>query len=173
MPSNSNNRKNLNAFTLIEIMIVIVILAITITFALLAFGDFGQTRHIKAEAQQIVQLITLAEQQAILQPGTYGVQFSTHAYQFYRFVQEPQTHHGNWQVIKRDRLFAYHNLGKSITLKISSEQDNLNQNQPQIIINNSGDITPFTLDIGKTDQPALFQLNATANGDVNLVKRNR
>ncbi len=154
-------------------MIVIVILAITITFALLAFGDFGQTRHIKAEAQQIVLLITLAEQQAILQPGTYGVQFSTHAYEFYRFVQDPQTHRSDWQVIKRDRLFADHNLGKNITLKITNGQINSNENQPQIIISNSGDITPFTLDIGKTNQPALFQLNAAANGDVNLVKRNR
>ncbi len=154
-------------------MIIIVILAITITFALLAFGDFGQTRHIKAEAQHIASLIKLAEQQAILQPGVYGVRFSAHGYQFYRFVQDPQTHRSDWHVIKRDRLFAYHNLGKAITLKINNGQNNLNENHPQIIINNSGDITPFTLDIGKTNQPALFQLNAAANGDVNLVKRNR
>ena len=42
---------NNKGFTLIEVMVVVVIIGITIGFAMLSFGDFGQSRRLLTAAE--------------------------------------------------------------------------------------------------------------------------
>src|SRR5438552_7864051 len=87
-------------FTLIEILVVVLIIGTTAGFALLAFGDFGAGRRILMAADQVKYTIKLAQQQAILEAGTLGVQLSASGYQVHRF-KSPNT----WEAISQKGVF--------------------------------------------------------------------
>jgi general secretion pathway protein H len=73
--------RNNKGFTLIEIMIVIVIIGITVGFALISFGDFGESRRILFAAEQLMHTMRLAQQQAILESATLGLRIDNTGYQ--------------------------------------------------------------------------------------------
>lgn len=163
-----NRHSRHSAFTLIEILIVVVIVGITITFALLAFGDFGQSRRVKAQAERIAMLIPLAEQQAILQPSVYGIRFQPHSYQFYRYLTASNHQRGHWEKISNDKLFKPYQLSQRISLSLKATLTATPQ--PQIVITNTGDITPFELAISSTGHKPLYRISVKSNGNVNLTK---
>lgn len=149
-------------FTLIEIMVVLLIIAITLSMTFLAFGDFGASRRIAFEAEQLRNLIKLAQQQAILESGTLGLSIRQGSYQVYRFIP-PST----WQPLTKPYIFKAHTFPKetSVRLILSFSPSG---NAPDIIINATGDLTPFSLELGTNTHPAQVTLSGEQNGNLEL-----
>lgn len=165
-------------FTLLEILIVLVIMAILAGAASIAIVGADRTAKVKNFSEGLVQLFPVIEQQAILQPAQIGLVFANHSYTFYQYVpDEDDPTQGDWQAIQGDTVFNSRSYSNDITLHIEltettpevipTEDQTI---RPQIIFYSSGDVTPFKMTIAIKDKKPLYQLNGSANGEVNLVR---
>jgi general secretion pathway protein H len=152
--------RNNRGFTLIEIMIVIVIIGITVGFALIAFGDFGESKRILFSAEQLASNLRLAQQQAILETSTLGLRIDNTSYQILQLQDNAQ-----WQPISNKGIFkmTYFPKNTFITLNTDSHPK---AGTPSIIINASGDLTPFTLSFGSNKENKLAVLVGSRNGNL-------
>lgn len=156
-------RKN-SGFTLIEILVVMTIIGITLGFTMLVFGDFGAKRRIETEAEQLQHIFKLAQQQAILESATLGLRINNKSWQFQRFVP-PST----WTIISTRNIYREHFLPKNmqIVLKTTFKPKG---NQPNIVIDASGSITPFVMEIGNARNPDLLIFSGQSNGNLTLKR---
>ncbi|WP_182349834.1 type II secretion system minor pseudopilin GspH [Legionella resiliens] len=153
-------KKSNQGFTLIEILIVLVIIGITVGFALVAFGDFGESRRILFSAEQLVNTLRLAQQQAILGTSTLGLRIDNNGYQVFQLYNNAQ-----WKPISDKGVFkmTYFPQDTRIILKTSSSTP---VGVPPIIISASGDMTPFTLNFGSKQDNNLALLIGKRNGEL-------
>jgi len=152
-------------FTLIEILIVIVIISIVSGIAALTISR-NQQKQYEYLANSLAHLITLAEEEAMLRPATLGLAFTPDSFQFFEYHNKVDKNATHWQALT-DNIFGLHSISKNIeiTLFVQNKKTNLN-GKPQIIISPSGDIIPFTILLGKKDQPPSYKVTGYTNGNV-------
>lgn len=153
-------------FTLIEILIVIVIIGITVGFALLAYGDFGASRRIVFAAEQLVNTLHLAQQQAILENSTLGLRIDNTSYQILKYQKANQ-----WNPISNKGIFKVIYFPKNTQIKLKT--DTIQPlGSPVIIINSSGDISAFSLNVGDNKEPEMTTITAKHNGNIHIIRAN-
>ena len=150
MPINKSS-----GFTLIEILVVLVILGITASVALLAFGDFGESRRVEAEAKRFLQKTRLIRHHALLEATTYGMKIMPTSYEIFRFTP-PNT----WTPATSTLLKPYTFPQK--TLLYLNIQSTGKKNW--VVFQASGEITPFTINFGLKKQPNIAHVVAEDNG---------
>jgi general secretion pathway protein H len=156
-------------YTLIEILIVIFIISIVSTVALLTIGH-NQNRRLETLATQITQLLTLAEEQAMLQPAVVGLSIGESSFQFFSYQPDADGKQMHW-VEMQDKAMRAHVIPDGIRLQLqladqAAAKDETEQPSPQIIISTNGDITPFTLSIGKQGDAPRYVVKGEADGTV-------
>jgi|SRR5579872_2504010 len=146
-------------FTLIELLIVMIIISIVAGIAVITVST-SQRKQYETLANQLVNSILLAEQEAMLRPATLGLAFTPHSFQFYMMEKN------KWVAIDKSPL-KRHTLPANIqiTLKINNEIVETNGSL-KIIITPSNDLTPFIILIGKHDENPYYQVKGQANGEV-------
>src|SRR5262245_4100630 len=124
-------------YTLIELLIVIFIISIVTSVALLSVGHH-QNRELAAVAKELMEAITLAEEQAMLQPAVIGIQFTARAYQFYRYQPAFDTQAAHWSLLK-DNVLSGRSLpaGMRLTVQTDAIADD-HSSIPQIVISTNG-----------------------------------
>ena len=158
--------RNNQGFTLIEIMIVLVIVGITFGFALIAFGDFGEGRRIQFAAEQLVNNLKLAQQQAILENSTLGLHIDNVSYQLLQ-LKPPSV----WQPLSSKGVSKVNFFPKNTIISLKTESHSLAK-APEIIINSSGDMTPFVLTFGTRKESKITVLNGYRNGNLQFSVTN-
>jgi general secretion pathway protein H len=153
-------------FTLIEILIVIIIIGITVGFAMISFGDFGASRRILFSAEQLVHTVRLAQQQAILENSTLGLNVNNHSYQILRFENS-----STWGVISKKGIFKINYFPQDTVINLRT-QNKPAQGAPPIVLSSSGDMTPFTLTFGTNREPVLTILTGTQDGKLTFIPAN-
>ncbi len=148
-------------FTLIEILVVILIIGITLGFALMAFGDFGESRRLLFSAEQLADAIELAQQQAILETTTLGLRIDNRGYQMMKLQ-----HAITWTTMPQTGIFKMNYFPKNTVLRIQPTRP---AGVPTLVINPSGDTTPFVLHLGTAKQPDFITLIGKANGRLILT----
>lgn len=150
-------------FTLIEILIVIVIIGITLGFALIAFGDFGESRRIQFSAEQLANTLSLAQQQAILETSTLGLRINNTSYQILKFQDKT-----GWNPISNKGIFKVHYFPKNTVIHLKTSYKPV-QGTPAILITSSGDMTPFTLEFGTDKEKWMARLTGSHDGNLNFT----
>ena len=141
---------NKDGFTLVEILVVLLIIGITIGFALLAFGDFGAKRRVVMASEQFVNFVKLVQQQAIMETSTLGIYIDNNSYQALRFDSS-----SNWQQFPAHSIFRRHAFPAQATIQFQPKV--ASSHNPQIIINESGDMSAFKLAVRiKNDDVAII-----------------
>ncbi|WP_084157831.1 type II secretion system minor pseudopilin GspH [Legionella wadsworthii] len=160
--SQAKPQQSCQGFTLIEILIVLVIIGITFGFALIAFGDFGDSRRILFSAEQLVSTLRLAQQQAVLGTSTLGLRIDNNGYQVFQLSS-----HAQWKPLSDKGVFkmTYFPTDTRITLKTNKA---VPTGTPAIIISASGSMTPFTLNFGSRKENSLAMLIGKSNGELQL-----
>ncbi|MDP3269238.1 MAG: type II secretion system minor pseudopilin GspH [Legionella sp.] len=151
-------------FTLIELLIVLVIIGITVGFALITFGDFGESRRISFAVDQLVNTLRLAQQQAVLEASTLGLRIDNKSYQILKYYNPPE-----WRPISNKGIFKVHYFPKNTVVTYKSNHKTP-PGFPAIIIDASGDMTPFTLNFGTPGEPSAITLRGNHDGSLNLSK---
>lgn len=159
-------------FTLIELLVVIFIISIVTSVALLSIGR-NENKKIEAFAKQFTQLLTLAQEKAMLQPVVIGLVLEKHSFHFASFSPAAGDKKIHWTSLD-DKLLGKTSIPDDIelSLHVSSQKQNLDADDeeethdPQIIISTNGDLTPFTLYIGMRGQKPRYVLTGDADGRV-------
>ena len=159
-------------FTLIELLVVITIVSILSSVALFSMNR-NENRELDAFTKELVQRISLAQEQAMLQPMTLGLKLTESSYQFASYHPSLGNKKNTW-IILENKILGTHHIPNHIGLVIQlagQQRDfyfkNENKNYlPQVIISTTGDITPFTLYVGKKGEKPRYLIQGEASGRV-------
>ena len=155
-------------YTLIEILVVMLIISIVTSVALLSIGH-NENREIETFANEISQMVTLAEDQAMLEPNILGLSISGRALQFasYQTADDKQKNH--W-VPLQDAVLGERVIPSNIEVRVETggvkTAMSANTLNPQVVISTNGDTTPFTIYVGKKGQKPLYAITGDADGKV-------
>lgn len=136
-------------FTLIEIMVVITIASIMIGAAVLAFPDSSNDR-LKEQGGRFSALISLAQDESILQSQDLAVAVHDSGYSFYRRVG------ANW-VTYSDKPFVVRVVDGGIQAEVilegvSIKLPPLKKAKPQVVIYSNGEMTPFSYNLSNKEK---------------------
>lgn len=168
MNSSFKYRTIQSAFTLLEMMVVLVIISILLTFVTLSMNNNNAMRQVQLEAERITYLLQLAQEQAILQGQSIGVELLPRAYRFY------QLRANTWQSLNRDDTFFSRQLPPAVFFSLYSEDravllDDL-EPLPQLLLLSSGELIPFRVLLHIDNEPqALWQIDASFSGEIQLT----
>ncbi|MBX3709950.1 MAG: type II secretion system minor pseudopilin GspH [Gammaproteobacteria bacterium] len=158
-------------YTLIEILIVIFIISIVTSVALLSISH-NENKRLESFTREFVQIMTLAEEQAMLQPTVLGLKLDKYSYQFASY-HSPLGEQKNPWVPLQDKILGNHKIPSNIQLdmkmtgkQVSDSSDSAQTNLPQIIISTNGDITPFTIYVAKRGQKPRYVIKGEADGSI-------
>lgn len=151
-------------FTLIEIVVVIVIIAVLINFAVLSFSRISGAGPLKEESDRLHTLLRMASEEALLRSRLIGVDITEEGYAFLRLDQ------GEWKPLEDD-LFRSRELPDELRLSIATTQppgDDEEKRTPEIILLNSGGMTPFELKISSRESDDYYRLSGSETGELDL-----
>lgn len=151
-------------FTLTEILIVIVIIGLILGFASLAFGDFGKSKRLLFAVEHLQNTLELAQQQAILNTSTYGLQINNNSYQILKFNNQSQWVPASVKGVFKTYYFPSDTL---VTLQSALSPSS---SAPEIILSPTGQMTPFTLTFGTPQEKEVALLIGQVNGDLQVTK---
>lgn len=175
-------RQSAGGFTLIELLVVIFIISIVTSVAVLTVSR-NENRQIESFANEFVQMVTLAEEQAMLQPIVLGLVMDEQSYQFSSYQPAVNGQKSSWALMQ-DKLLSRRTIPDwiQIEVKVSDQrearrEDDEKENQadnedkeksvdPQVIISTNGDITPFTIYVGKRGKRPRYVITGDADGHV-------
>ncbi|WP_277619277.1 type II secretion system minor pseudopilin GspH [Legionella norrlandica] len=114
-------------------------------------------------AEQLVNNLNLARQQAILESSTLGLKIDNTSYQILKFQDNK-----GWNTISNKGIFKLYYFPKNtvITLKTNHRPA---QGAPAIVITSSGDMTPFTLEFGTDKEKGIVKLTGSHDGSLNFT----
>lgn len=128
-------------FTLIEIMVVVVIAAILMGAVAMSFPDSSDDR-LKEQGGRFSALISLAQDEAILQSQDFALSVNDSGYSFY--IRRD----GSWDPYS-DKPFIDREIPADIETEVILEGIPIKlktkgKAKPQIVVFSSGEMTPFT-----------------------------
>ena len=112
-----NQQGRCRGFSLIEILVVIVIVGIVMSIAVLSLTLVGGDRDVRQEAQRVISLVEVAQDDSMLQGREFGLEFMQGSYRFVEF--DPFT--GQWSEIVGDDTLRLRELPEEIELALYIE----------------------------------------------------
>lgn len=162
--------RQVSGFTLLELMVVMVIIGIVMTFVTLSIGGDNRAEELGREARRLAALMDLASDEAILRSSQLAVRFGDSEYEFY-ILQNNKA----WQPVTDDPQFRLRTLPKGVNLDLQLEDSpplgldtDSEQDQPQVFILSSGEMTPFILTLSARETKQQFQVKGGLTGEVEL-----
>ncbi|PHQ81610.1 MAG: hypothetical protein COB66_01760 [Coxiella sp. (in: Bacteria)] len=164
-----NTRRHHAAFTLIELLVVLIIIGIVLMVALMAFGDFGQSRRQKLAVIELKESITAAQQQAILQPAVLGLSFTKHGYFYLRYWVNPRTNKTTWRPLESDALSNKNAFGDGADVKLQTLTNSNAHHRPgpRIYFLPNGTVSHFSVRIHYRDKKH-YLLQTNDSGEVSI-----
>ena len=158
-------------YTLVEILVVLFIISIVTSVALLSIRS-NADKQIESFANTLSELVKLAEEQAMLQPNVMGLSLDKHIFQF-SSLQLQENGKLQWFASK-DSVLHQQNIpdNMQVSLEIQGSRMDFNdtsKNNPQIIISTNGDITPFTIFLGKVGEKPRYAIIGEADGSIHTT----
>lgn len=156
-------------YTLIEILIVLFIMSIVASVALLSIGR-NSHRELASFTNDFTQLLTLAEEQAMLQPAVLGLALNNNSFQFVSYDALKKEKQIAW-IPLQDTLLGKHQIPSDIQLTVEVNGHPVSflptaKNNPQIFISTNGDVTPFTIYVSKAGEKPRYVITGDADGNI-------
>ena len=163
-------------FTLIEILIVLVVISIVTTLALVNLRA-NQNRKLENFTNELSQLLSLVEEQALLRPGVLAVKFDKDSYQFFSYKSDAKLEKKEslWRLLDDDDLLLEHKIPYDISLRIVTGDDDKDVTEeetvtPQIVFSTNGDVSPFAIYVGAPDKDPVYVVRGEADGTIKAKK---
>ena len=155
-------------FTLVEVMVVVVIIGILINFTVLSLRSHSPLDQLKEESERFMSLIRVASEEALLRSRFIGVDVTETGYGFLRLEEE------TWHPVN-DTLFRNRELPEDMSISLTmarppGDDDDEEKRTPEIILLNSGELTPFDLKLSTLHSDDYYRLIGSETGELTLVK---
>ncbi len=158
-------------FTLLEILVVLIIMAIGTGMAVFSTGILDSDKDVARETRRLHALLELAQEQAVFQGRTIGLEIEDRGYRFFLYDRRPDDD-GNmislWVPMIDDQIFRPRTLSDDIVVELfvddrdvlllASDDDDDEAPVPQIILLSSGDISTFELHFFRTASAVRYRL---------------
>lgn len=139
-------------FTLLELLIVLSIIGILATIVVVSFVGSDHQSIVRNEADRMIRTLELARKESMLRNELWGVLLESETYEFvyYDFDQS------QWFPIDREP-YVETPLEKNLELIFNTPEEVANETSgeqgevPGIVIEPTGEITPFQIDIRHSD----------------------
>lgn len=143
-------------FTLIEILVVMFIVSILVGLSTLAVRGRDIQAQVDEDAERLLQLLTLAQEESLFSYRTLGVWVYESGYRFFEYGQ------GQWRKLANDRLLRSRQTespeielklyleGRPIALEVEAPESETNP-QPHVVFFPDGTATPFELVVDAQD----------------------
>lgn len=161
--------RNARGYTLIEILVVLFIISIVTSVALLTISR-NQNKQLEIFANELAQSMSLAEEQAMLQSTVLGLRLDDHSFHFASMQQTVEGEKKTAWTPLQDTILGQHHIPGDIQLavqvggqKLSSENTKV---IPQVIISTNGEVTPFTIYVGKKGEKPRYIVTGDADGNI-------
>jgi type II secretion system protein H len=145
-----------SAFTLIEILVALVIIAIVVAVAALSVNVMGRKEKAKLAADRLVEVITYAAQQSLLQLNPISLRVAPRHYQFYEYRQAV------WQAMPQ-AVFGRQVMPYGITTQLRLAGSRSSAQADQIVFSQTGDVLPFVVDL-KNGGNVVYEVSVSASG---------
>lgn len=150
-----------HGFTLIEVLVVLFIISIVTGTMLLTISS-NQNRQIDAFTKNFLDTINFAEEDAMLKPVILRLKITngSFTFQIYKAQNKPEM---AW-VDASDKILSTHFIPEFIQVTVKIKGADYSDNNQQIIFSENGDVTPFTIYIGKRGAKPRYAIIGEANG---------
>lgn len=171
-------------FTLIEILVVVVIIGIVMSIAILSITLAGGDSQLQEEAQRMVSLVDVAQDESLLQGREFGLEFMVDAYRFVEF--DPLTR--QWSEIIGDDTLRLRELPEELELELyiedrrvilkndparmsSDDRDRpgIERYAPHVLIYSSGDMSPFEVHFVRRIDDGIVAVQGDTAGTLEIV----
>lgn len=170
-------------FTLLEILVVVFIIAIIMSISVLSLNLVRDDRDLRNEAQRLISLIELAQDEGVLQGREFGIEFLRGGYRFVEY--DPFS--GAWADVPFDDELRLRTLPEDMELdlviedrRIALESDaamiadpdddsptrGIQDYSPHLYIFSSGDMTAFNLFIYRQFSDDRVAIEADVLGNI-------
>lgn len=171
--SSATSRVSAAGYTLIEILVVIFIISIVSTVTLMTISN-NENRDIDTFAKELTQMVSLAEEQAMLEPNVLGITLAHHKLQFASLGKDKETQKSVWLPLN-DHVLSGRTIPKNmqVSLEVAGSTVKLKgmeKSLPQIIFSTNGDVTPFVMYVGKKGKKPRYAITADADGNVSSTQ---
>ena len=168
-----------SGFTLVEILVVVLIIGIGFAAALLSVDILGDDRELEDEARRLVTLISLANEEALLNGRTIGILVEETGYSFFSFdsiVVEDGSRTRQWLSMAADDFFKPRTFRNELYAELYLDDreivlvdpEDTESPRPQIIILASGEATPFEMRISREFSERYYTLIGKNNGTLEI-----
>ena len=156
-------------FTLLEILVVLVIMAIGTAIAVFSTGILDPDRDVARETRRLHSLLEMAQEQAVFQGRTIGLEIEEQSYRFFLYDRRPDDD-GNmislWVPMDDDDIFRQRALPEDIVIELFVDERNVplpvddddKAPVPQIILLSSGDISTFEIQLFRETGTSRYRL---------------
>lgn len=159
-----------HGFTLLEVMAVLVIIGIVLSFVTLSAGGDKRAQEMEREAQRLIALLQLASDEAVTRSEQLAVHVGESDYAF--MILE----NGQWSPLVDDQDLRARQLPAGVELRLELQdspppaltEKKEEEDQPQIFLLSSGEMTPFVLTFWSPASEQRYQVKATLLGRLEL-----
>ena len=163
-------------FSLLELLVVVTIIALLAGAFVLSVGTLGSDRELQQEAERLQTLISLLNEEAVMESRDYGIMFSESGYRFYVYDYATLS----WLLPADDRLLNEHALAEPLQLGLEIEDREVRlrraltdseeneQPEPQVILFASGETTPVTIEFYRDIAGGRWRLELGFDGSVEV-----
>lgn len=186
MSATQRNSCNERGFTLIELLVSIVIIGIVLSIAVLSLSLAGNDRDVRKEAQRLISILEIAQDDAVLQGREFGIEFTSTGYRFVEY--DPFS--ALWLEIPGEDLLRMRSLPEDYEIslfledrRIALDDDPVDLGEgdddgpstevrnyaPHVMIFSSGDMTPFELHINRLTDELTIAMHADLLGNFEFL----
>lgn len=164
-----------SGFTLLELMVVIVIIGVVISMAVISVKVLGGDHQMDQEAKRLQAILVQSREDAMLTGSDVGLRIDPRGYDFLRFSNREN----RWIAVSNDGLLRERTLpeglnanlrmeGRDVKLKMRNADGAAQAALPQIILQASGDIVPFEVQLSRDGTEELRRISGQADGRIEV-----
>lgn len=163
---NTRTVKPQSGFTLIEIMVVLVIIGIILSVAVIGGGN-RQADQLNEDVRRLLQIIKLAQEEAIINHREMAIKFGNHHYELQLF----DTENKSWLEISDPTMFRRRELDTDYEIRLLQDGISVSldgEDEGRVMLFSSGEMTPFELEISLPDTEVKYRMLGTMVGELNV-----
>lgn len=148
-------RSRSRGFTLIEILVVIIILGLLASVAVFSLGGSTQRRELDQHARDLLLVLQVAGERAILDNAEIGVGIADNRVSFMRYTPAEQA----WSLLN-ERPFRERTWASDFAIELETEDDPPRMptsedavERPDLVFFSSGETTPFRVTMSLETDP--------------------